>query len=82
MTLDKHGGRVERRVLRTTTALNGYLGWPGVAQVRLLKRTVAAGGEVIVEVQLIITSVPRERADAAALLGWARGHWRIENRLH
>jgi hypothetical protein len=37
---------------------------------------------VSVEVQPLITSVPRERADAATLLGWARGHWGIENRLH
>ena len=29
-----------------------------------------------------ITSVPREQADAATLLGWWRGHWGIENRSH
>jgi hypothetical protein len=62
--------------------LNGYLDWPGVKQVGLLERTVIKGGEVSVEVQPLITSVPRERADAATLLGWARGHWGIENRLH
>jgi hypothetical protein len=62
--------------------LNGYLDWPGLAQVGLLERTVTAGGEVTVEVQPLITSVPRERADAATLLGWARGHWGAENRLH
>jgi Transposase DDE domain len=62
--------------------LNGYLDWPGVAQVGLLERTITAGGEVTVEVQPLITSVPRERADAATLLGWMRGHWGIENRLH
>jgi hypothetical protein len=62
--------------------LDGYLGWPGVAQVGRLERTVAAGGEVTVEVQYLITSVPRGRAGAATLLGWLRGHWGIENRLH
>jgi hypothetical protein len=62
--------------------LNGYLDWPGVAQVGLLERTVTVGGEVTVEVQPVITSVPRGRADAATLLGWVRGHWGIENRLH
>lgn len=62
--------------------LNGYLDWPGVAQVGRLERTVTAGGAVTVEVQYLITSVPRERAGAAALLGWVRGHWGIENRLH
>jgi hypothetical protein len=43
---------------------------------------VTEGGEVTVEVRYLITSVPRDRADAATLLGWARGHWGIENRLH
>jgi hypothetical protein len=68
-TLDKHGGRVERRRLATTTMLNDYLDWPGVAQVGRLERTVTAGGEVTVEVQYLITSVPRQRAGAATLLG-------------
>jgi Transposase DDE domain len=80
--VDKHGGRVERRRLRTTTMLNSYLGWPGVAQVGLLEREVTEGGEATVEAQYLITSVPRERAGAATLLGWARGHWGIENRVH
>jgi hypothetical protein len=80
--LDEHGGRVERRRLQVTTMLNGYLDWPGVAQVGRLERTVAAGGEVTVEVRYLITSVPRSRAGAATLLGWARGHWGIENRVH
>jgi hypothetical protein len=62
--------------------LNNYLDWPGLAQVGRLERTVAVGGEVTVEVQYLITSVPRGRADAATLLGWTRGHWGIENRLH
>lgn len=62
--------------------LAGYVDWPGLARVGRLERTVAVGGEVSVEVQYLITSVPRERADAATLLRWARGHWGIENRLH
>jgi hypothetical protein len=62
--------------------LNGYLDWPAVAQVGLLERTVTVGGEVTVELEYLVTSVPRERAGAATLLGWARGHWGIENRLH
>ena len=40
------------------------------------------GGESTVEAQYLITSVPPDRAGAATLLGWARGHWGIENRLH
>jgi Transposase DDE domain len=68
--------------LQVTTMLNGYLDWPGVAQVGRLERTVTAGGEVTVEVQYLITSVPRSRAGAATLLGLTRGHWGIENRVH
>lgn len=53
-----------------------------MAQVGLLERTVTAGGEASAEVEYLITSVPRQHAGASALLGWARGHWGIENRLH
>ncbi len=81
-TRDKHGGRVERRVLQATTMLDGYLDWPGVAQGGRLERTVLDGGAATVEVEYLICSGPRERAGAAVLLGWARGHWGIENRLH
>src|SRR4051812_49998432 len=62
--------------------LNAYLGWPGLAQVGLLEREVTVGGESTVEAQCLITSVPPGLADAATLLGWVRGHWGIENRLH
>ena len=62
--------------------LAGYTDWPGLARVGRLERTVTAGGEVTVEVQYLITSVPRDQADAATLLRWTRGHWGIENRLH
>jgi hypothetical protein len=62
--------------------LNGYLDWPGVAQVCRIESEVRRGGERTVEVSYAITSVPRERAGAATLLGWLRGHWGIENRLH
>jgi hypothetical protein len=62
--------------------LNAYLDWPGVARVGRLESTVSVGGETTVEVHLLATSVPPERADAATLLRWARGHWGIENRLH
>ena len=63
--------------------LNGYLDWPGVAQVGRLERTVDRRAvRRRSRCSTLITSVPRERADAATLLGWSRGHWGIENRLH
>jgi hypothetical protein len=81
-SVDKGHGRRERRELRATTALNGYLGWPGLAQVGRVASEVVRDGEVSHEVRYFITSVPRSRADAATLLGWVRGHWSIENRSH
>ena len=58
--------------------LAGYLDWPGAAQVCRVRAEVKKGGEVTSEVSYAITSVPRERAGAATLLGWHRGHWGIE----
>lgn len=80
--MDAHGDRVERRKLTTTTMLNGYLDWPGVAQVCRVETEVRKGGETTNEVSYAITSVPRDRGGAAALLAWHRGHWGIENRVH
>lgn len=81
-TLDKGHGRRERRTLRATTALNGYLDWPGVAQVGQVESEVTRGGKTSTEVRFFITSVPRARAGAESLLRYVRGHWTIENRSH
>jgi hypothetical protein len=62
--------------------LNAYLDWPGAARVGRLEREVTIGGESTAEVAYLITSVPPGEAGAAELLGWLRGHWGIENRLH
>jgi hypothetical protein len=62
--------------------LKGYLDWPGVEQVGRVERTACERGEVTVEVQYIITSVPPSQAPPATVLAWTRGHWGIENRLH
>jgi hypothetical protein len=68
--------------LKATTALNGYLDWPGVAQVGQIESVVEQDGKVSQETRYVITSAPRELADAGVLLTWARGHWSIENRSH
>lgn len=44
--------------------------------------TVLATGEARRERSYAVTSLPPERADAAALLRLWRGHWAIEHRLH
>jgi len=81
-TLDKGHGRRERRTLKTTTALNEYLDWPGVAQVGQVESEVVKDGKITQETRYFITSVSRSVADAGQLLKWARGHWSIENRSH
>jgi hypothetical protein len=69
-------------VIRTTTRLNDYLDWPDVGQVCRLERVVRRGGEETRDVEYAITSAGPEWAGAADLLGWWRGHWGIENRVH
>ena len=83
-TTDQHGGRIETRWLRASTALEGYLDWPGHAQVLELRRTVTEKrtGKTRREVAHAITSLGRERATARQLLEVWRAHWHIENRLH
>jgi predicted transposase YbfD/YdcC len=80
--VDKGHGRKEVRQLISTTALNDLLDWPGVGQVFELERVRALKGKTEVEAVYGITSLRRDAADAAALLGLARGHWGIENGLH
>ena len=79
---DKGHGRIEWRQLEATSALMGYLTWPGAAQVCRIERRRRIRGEESVEVVHAITSLSPERADAARLLKLSRAHWGIENRLH
>ena len=81
-SLEKIRGRIERRRLISTTAVNEYLQWPGTAQVCQMARTVTRGTETTIEVHYAIASVPRSMADASQLSAWWRGHWGIENKLH
>jgi hypothetical protein len=53
-----------------------------VGQVCRLERVVRRDGKETREVEYAITSAGPEWAGAADLLGWWRGHWGIENRLH
>ena len=66
---------------------NAHLGWPHLAQLCRVerRRDTIRGGRVVkaeVEVTYAITSLPPERAGAAALLRLLRGHWGIENGAH
>ncbi len=91
-------GRHERRVLWAIhhPGVLRWLGstgtqrapWPHARQLCRLERhrtptrRGVPGGPTTVEVAYFVTSLPPERADAAALLRYQRGHWGIENRLH
>lgn len=80
-TLDKAHGRVERRTLTATTALNEHLDWPDVRQVFQVVRERTHKGTTTRDVAYGITSLSPQEANAERLLALARGHWGIENRL-
>ena len=69
-------------MMQTSTLLNDYLDWPGVAQVFWLRRERTQRGKTTVEDVYGITSLSRAQADAGQLLQLLRGHWGIENGLH
>ncbi len=81
-TVDKGHGRLEVRHLITSTELNDYLDWPGVAQVMMIERTWWERGKKKQAVRYGITSLPAAVAGAQRLLTLVRGHWQIENGLH
>jgi predicted transposase YbfD/YdcC len=83
-TVDQHGGRIEERRLRVSTALVGDTDWPGHQQVLAVERTITKkrSGETRREVVSAITSLSAERASARQLLQLWREHWHIENKLH
>ncbi len=77
----RHGGRQEVRRVWVSSALNGYLDWPGLQQVCKVERTTERKGKVTNEVRYAITSLGRG-IGPDELLRHIRGHWGIENRLH
>lgn len=83
-TWDRRRGRVEHRVIRVSTEMNGYLAaaWPLVAQVAQVTRTVTKKGVTSTEVVYLITDLSPQQASPLELLALVRGHWGIENRSH
>jgi predicted transposase YbfD/YdcC len=80
-------GRLEVRILQTSQMLNDYCNWPGLSQVYHLERQFywlrqAQVYKSSVEVEVGITSLPRQRAQAAKVLQVRRQHWLIETGLH
>ena len=83
-TYDKQHGRLEKRTLESTTALNDYLEWPAVAQVlrRTCQRTHLKTGKTTFHVRFAITSLTRKRVSLDQIESVWRRHWTIENQLH
>lgn len=78
-THEKSRGRLETRILTTTTLANTHLSWPGVKQALRLERITVRDGKSTHTVSYAITSVDRQRASTADLLTWYRGRWKVEN---
>jgi predicted transposase YbfD/YdcC len=77
-----HGRQDETRRLIASTDLNGYLNWPGVAQVFRLERTWRERDHGKRALHYGIASLPPSSGNAQRLLAVRRGHWSIENQLH
>lgn len=82
-TVSKGHGRIEKRVLLTSTQLNDYLNWPAVAQVFRLDTYVQhANGKHTHQVIYGLTSLPPAKASPSRLLALIRQYWGIESGLH
>lgn len=80
--VDKAHGRLEERVLTSSSLLADYQDWPYLAQAFQVVRTSYRRRGCSREVRYGITSAPARSANAARVLAGVRGHWRIENGLH
>jgi predicted transposase YbfD/YdcC len=81
--LDKgHGRSREVRHIIASTDLEGYIDWPGMAQVFRIERTWQEHGQDKRQVRYGITSLPPAVGSPRRLLALKRGHWRIENQSH
>jgi predicted transposase YbfD/YdcC len=83
-TTAKGHGRLETRTLERSAALNAWLTWPDVGQVRrrTCRRVILTTGEVQEEVTYGVSSLPPSAASAAQVEALWRGQWTIENRVH
>lgn len=83
-TVNKQHGRLEYCRLESTTALNDYLAWPGVAQVlrRISTRKDLTTGKFTNEVHYGVTSLRRDQVSLPQLEQLWRWHWTVENRTH
>lgn len=83
-SVTKGHGRIEKRVLTASAALQEYVDWPAAAQVFKLECSVLRmrDGKRTREVRYGLTSLTPAEASPARLLELVRAHWQIENGLH
>lgn len=82
-TLSKGHGRIERRTIWATEDVGWFAERTKWANLRSLIRVLCertVDGETSLEYHYYITSLGAD--DPERLLGYIRGHWSIENRLH
>ncbi len=83
-SLDKGHGRIEERVLSSSSRLADLIDWPLIEQVFVITndRFDCRTQKRSVRTCYGVTSLPPMEADAARLLALTRAHWGIENGLH
>lgn len=81
-TVDKGHGRIEKRRIETLSRLPSLINFPGAKQIGRIRRERTSRGATTTETVCFVTSLPRLKANAPALLKLARSHWSIENALH
>jgi predicted transposase YbfD/YdcC len=83
-TIGKGHGRIEKRVITVSAALQDCVNWPHAAQVFKLERFTQRrrDGKPTYEVRYGLTSLTPKEASPQRMLELVRGHWQIENGLH
>lgn len=82
-SIERSHGRLEERVLTTSSLLREYCGWPYLAQAfQVEPRRRSRAQTTTRDVRYGIISAPASVLNAAALQAAVRGHWQIENGLH
>lgn len=79
---EKSHGRICERSLSLVVIPASLRDWPGAQQAFMLNRQCFREGKQTQETIYGVTSLSREQADAARVLGLLRQHWTIENRQH
>lgn len=86
-TVEKGHGRIEIRRIQThglRPLERHLLAFPYCFQVFRIERitTIIKSDKTREEIAYYVTSLPQHKASPERLLGLARGHWHIENKLH